>query len=109
MSLVTTRQEYKAKAVQVSCKTENNRKCVQSWCPYLKRHTCRCVRKGILKRATPWAYSESLSCHEIFAELGLTTLETRRLRGDLIEVFQIFKDLYLSTTEILSTSKYQFA
>jgi len=32
------------------------------------------------------------------AELGLTTLETRRLLGDLIEVFKTLKNLYLSTT-----------
>ena len=33
-------------------------------------------------------YGERLTC------LGLTTLETRRLRGDLIEVFKIFKGFY---------------
>ena len=31
----------------------------------------------------------SLRCHHVFTQCGLTTLETRRLRGDQIEVFKI--------------------
>jgi len=34
---------------------------------------------------------KSLSCCDRLQKFGLTTLETRRLRGDLIEVFNLFK------------------
>ena len=33
-----------------------------------------------------------LTYRERLKKLGLTTLETRRLHGDMIEVFKIFKD-----------------
>jgi len=46
--------------------------CVQAWRPYLRKDI------DLLERLT---------------RLGLTTLETSRLRGDLIEVFKIFKGL----------------
>jgi len=34
---------------------------------------------------------KSLGYYERLRKLGLTTLKTRRLRGDVIEVFKIFK------------------
>ena len=34
---------------------------------------------------------KGLTYEERLRKLGITTLETRRLRGDLIEVFKIFK------------------
>jgi len=34
---------------------------------------------------------KGLTYEERFKKLGITTLETGRLRGDLIEVFKIFK------------------
>jgi len=34
---------------------------------------------------------KSVGYYERLRYLGLTTLETRRLRGDLIEVFKMFK------------------
>jgi len=39
-----------------------------------------------------WSHKDrGLTYGERLTRLGLTTLETRRLRGDLIEVFKIFK------------------
>jgi len=35
--------------------------------------------------------NKSLGYYDRLSKLGLTTLETRRLRGDIIEVFKIFK------------------
>jgi len=50
---------------------------------------------------------KSLGYYERLRKLGLTTLETRRLRGDIIEVFKIFKgfeDVSYNTYFTLSQS-----
>ena len=66
--------------------------CVQFWSPY--------YRKGIIKlervqkrfiRMLPGL--ESLSYKERLNRLGLFSLERRRLRGDLIEVFKIMRGI----------------
>ena len=56
------------------------------------------MRKGIdllvQKRATRLIIKDrNLSYSERLNRLNITTLETRRLRGDLIQVFKIFKGL----------------
>ena len=45
----------------------------------------------VQRRAT-WtmANNKSLSYYDRLKKFGLTTLETRRLRGDLIEVYKLF-------------------
>ena len=46
----------------------------------------------VQRRATRLMTSDkSLSYSDWLQKFGLTTLETRRLRGDLIEVFKMFK------------------
>jgi len=40
------------------------------------------------------AKDKSLSYYDRLKKFGLTTLETRRLRGDLIEVYKLFKGYY---------------
>ena len=62
--------------------------CVQSWSPSLvKDITCL---KQIQRRATKMVDSLcKLSYSERLSSLGLTTLATRRLRGDLIETYKI--------------------
>ena len=63
--------------------------CVQAWRPYLKDID---LLKKVQKRATRLMIKDrSLSYEERLRRLGLTSLETRRLRGDLIEVFKILK------------------
>ena len=48
--------------------------------------------ENVQRRATRLMFKDrGLSYSERLRILGLTTLETRRLRGDLIEVFKIFK------------------
>jgi ribonuclease P/MRP protein subunit RPP40 len=62
--------------------------CIQAWCPYLVKDIA-CLEK-VQRKATKLvsgfrnkSYSERLNL------LGLTTLERRRVRGDLIETFKI--------------------
>ena len=51
------------------------------------------ILERLQKRATKMinGFSEIKYETKDFKKLGLTTLETRRLRGDLIEVFKILK------------------
>mgnify|MGYP003422120574 FL=1 len=67
--------------------------CFQAWRPHLQKDID--LIEGVQRRATKMipnlknkAYEERLN------NLNLTTLETRRLRGDLIEVFKICKGIH---------------
>ena len=62
--------------------------CIQAWRPYRKKYIDTLER--IQRRATKMIPKlRDLSYEERLKECGLTTLETRRLRGDQIEVFKI--------------------
>jgi len=64
--------------------------CVQAWRPHLIKDIDLLER--VQKRALRLIpESKGLEYEVILRKLGLTTLETRRLRGDLIEVFKIIK------------------
>jgi len=63
---------------------------VQAWRPYLKKDIE--MFEKVQKRATQLMFRDkSLSYGVRLQKSRLTTLETRRLRGDLIEMFKIFK------------------
>ena len=62
----------------------------QAWRPYLRKDID--LLEKVQKRATRLIINDrGLPYGERLTRLGLTTLETRRLRGDLIEVFKILK------------------
>ena len=64
--------------------------CVQAWRPHLKKDIE--LMEGVQRRATKLVPSmRNYSYEERLKLFGLTTLETRRIRGDLIEVFKILK------------------
>ena len=62
--------------------------CIQAWRPYRKKDidTLECIQRRATKMIPEL---RDLSYEERLKECGLTTLETRRLRGDQIEVFKI--------------------
>ena len=61
--------------------------CIQAWRPYGKKDIDTLER--IQRRATKMIPElRDLSYEEGLEECGLTTLETRRLRGDQIEVIE---------------------
>ena len=62
--------------------------CIQAWRPYCKKDIDKLER--IQRRATKMISElRDLSYKSRLLRCGLTTLETRRLRGDQIEVFKI--------------------
>ena len=62
--------------------------CIQAWRPYRKKDIDKLER--IQRRATKTIPElRDLSYESHLLQCGLTTLETRRLRGDKIEVFKI--------------------
>ena len=65
--------------------------CIQVWRPYRKKDIDMLECKQ--RRATKIIPElRDLSYEECLKECGLTTLETRRLRGDQIEVFKILNE-----------------
>ena len=62
--------------------------CIQAWRPYRKKDIYTFER--MQRRATKMIPEQrDLSCDKRLKECGLTTIETRRLRGDQIEVFKL--------------------
>ena len=60
--------------------------CIQAWSPYLKQDMEKLEK--VQRRATKMIHGyKDLSCEERLKRCGLTTMEKRRSRGDLIEVY----------------------
>ena len=60
--------------------------CIQAWRPYRKKDID--ILERVRRRATKMIQKlRNISYETRLKECGLTTLETRRLRGDQIEVF----------------------
>ena len=63
---------------------------VQAWRPHFKKDIE--LIEGVQRRATKLISSlKDKNYEERLRILKLTTLETRRIRGDLVEVFKIFR------------------
>ena len=63
---------------------------VQAWRPHLRKDIE--LLEGVQRRATRMVVDiKGMGYEERLKLLGLTTLETRRTRGDLIEVYRIMK------------------
>ena len=66
--------------------------CVQAWCPYLRKDIDNIER--VQHRATKLiGECAGLSYKDRLDRVGLITLEKRRLRGDLIQVFKLIKGI----------------
>ena len=78
--------------------------CIQAWSPYLRKDID--MLEKIQRRATKLITGlRYLRYEERLKECGLTTLETRRLRGDKIEVFKILNGYENIDSNIFSKLK----
>ena len=76
--------------------------CVQAWCPQYRKDVE--LLEWVQRRATKMIRGlEHLSCEERLRELGLFSLDNRRLQGDLIVAFQYLKGAYKQEGERLFT------
>ena len=63
--------------------------CVQAWSPHLRKDIETLERESTEKCDKDGCGAENLTYEERLKELGLTSLEKRRTRGDLIEVYKV--------------------
>ena len=78
--------------------------CIQAWSPYLRKDIY--ILEKIQRRATELIPGlRDLRYEERLKECGLTTLETRRLRGDQIEVFKMLNGSENIDTNIFFRNK----
>ena len=62
--------------------------CVQVWSPHMQKHID--LLEGVQKRATKLVPElRSMTYEKRLEKLGLTSLEDRRIRGDMIETYKI--------------------
>jgi ribonuclease P/MRP protein subunit RPP40 len=65
--------------------------CVQAWCPYLRKDIDMIER--VQRRATKLIEGFKDKCYsERLSHCGLISMEKRRVRGDLIQVFKMLMD-----------------
>ena len=87
-SIVRPHLEYCIRTLYKSIVRPHMEYCIQSWRPYRKKDIDKLER--IQRRATKmFPELRNLSYESRLLQCGLTTLESRRLRGDPIEVFKI--------------------
>ena len=78
--------------------------CIQAWRPYRKEDidTLERIQRRVTKMIPE---RRDLSYEERLNECGLTTIESRRLRGDQIKVFKILNGYENIDTNIFSHSR----